>query len=229
MMPVPFSICLFWLVIDSNSNWGMKSLKILTSRARPRFLRIRCSKDGQWLEDWDCIVLCALVSENVKSVHWLVKSMSCVSTGLIVTFRSLTNWLIDVWESELSCGPPRLTWLRTKMLFMDKPVVHWFENSLRVLAGMIRWTDWVVDQWHDIDLEWMNTSLTWSLEWDGESHEKNSIITVWSLAGPRSWILYAGEPPQMTDLPNDLVKKSLGSRVKLQVTHCNWLGENVRV
>ena len=88
-------------MIDSNSNWGMKSLKILTSRARPRFLRIRCSNDGQWLENWDCIVLCALVSENVKSVHWLVKSMSCVSTGLIVTFRSLTNWLIDVWESEL--------------------------------------------------------------------------------------------------------------------------------
>ena len=172
MMPVPFSICLFWLVIDSNSNWGMKSLKILTSRARPRFLRIRCSKDGQWLENWDCIVLCALVSENVKSVHWLVKSMSCVSTGLIVTFRSLTNWLIDVWESELSWGPSRLTWLRTKMLFMDKPVVHWFENSLRVLAGMTRWTDWVVDQRHDIDLEWMNTSLTWSLEWDGESHQK---------------------------------------------------------
>ena len=95
-------------------------------------------------------------------IGWCAPFKCCLKVGVIVLFddwlKRLIEWCVRKCVVMGSISAILTLSVRCKMLFMEKPVGGWLENSIRVLAGMIRWTDSMTRFWLG-----MNLCLTWSL------------------------------------------------------------------
>ena len=101
----------------------------------PRKTQILAFQMLQRCEDLDCIVFCALVSENVNWVHWLVKS---------IRFKSLEGWC-DRFVSWLTKKSDYNDWCVRKWVVMGSISANLTQgkNALHGYASC-----WVVGEFH---------------------------------------------------------------------------------